>query len=125
MTFPGPLSGGGTLTSAVVDIAPDGTKSYGELDDAYTEVIPGVNPETGEPDGRYDGRITVSVPIGRAGEAVHPSPNPQVPGLVEVVRPSALVFARDLGVGLAEYAEDERLREQAAQIRRSLDERYR
>lgn len=86
------------------------------------ELIPGIDPKTGEPDSRYDGRITDAVGITRT-DAVHPAPNPRQPGLL--LRSSDLVIANDLGVGLADLAEDQRLRSQADEIRRGLEERYR
>lgn len=103
-------------------VGDDGVVSYGPI--LEPEHIPGIDPATGQPDGRFDGTVTVAVTMQRTPE-VRPTPNPNGSHLVEAVRSSDLMIARDLGVGLADLAEDERLRTQAAELRRSLDERYR
>lgn len=102
----------------------DHTYEYGELASNHQERIEGIDPATGKPDSRFDSTITVSVPAQRT-PAVHDCRPPAPDRLVEAVRSTDLLIARDLGVGLAELAEDERLRSQAAELRRSLEERYR
>lgn len=110
-------------TSPLLGIAEDGVPVYGEMDDAYVETIPGINPATGEPDGRYDGRITAAAPIRRAPEAAHPEPDPNGLLVAQQPRASELVIARELGVGLADIYEQERLRRQATEARRAFDPR--
>ncbi len=100
----------------------DGTREHQEFGPSEQEYIRGIDPATGKPDSRFDGTVTCAAPLSRT-PAVHPAPDPS--GLVEVARSSDLMIARDLGVGLGQLVEDDRLRSQAAEIRRSLEERYR
>lgn len=113
-------SGTPAPSSPAIGVTADGVVAYGEMDEEYWDIIPGVNPATGEPDSRYDGRVKSSVPIRRYDEAIHSAPDPTKPQLIEAVRSSDLIVARDLGIGLSQLAEDERLRRQADQLRREL-----
>lgn len=85
----------------------NGAATWLELDSAEQEHIPGVDPDTGKRDGRYDGRITASVPIELRGK-VDPVSDPRRPQLVEAVRSTELLIAPDLGTGLASLATKER-----------------
>lgn len=93
---------------------------YGEMDEECWDIIPGINPSTGEADSRYDGRVKTSVHVHRIEEAVHATPNPSEPQLITATRSSDFMIAQDLGVGLSQLAEDDRLRRQADQLRREL-----
>src|SRR5882762_627263 len=101
-------------------VTEDGVTTWGEMDEECWEVIPGINPMTGEPDGRYDGTVRVSVHVNRLEDAIHAVPSPSEPQLVTATRSSDLMVAQDLGIGLSQLAEDERLRRQADQLRRGL-----
>lgn len=79
-------------TSPVVGFS-DGEVMYGEIPESRQEQIEGINPETGERDGRHDGRITVSVPIQLRGQFER-IPDPHAPRLLAPER--ELVIAPNL-----------------------------
>lgn len=103
-------------------LAEDGVIAYGEV--LKPEHIPGIDPATGKPDSRFDGHVTSVVTVNRSPQ-VQLTPDPRNQGLVEAVRSTDLLVARDLGVGLADLVEDARLQAQAGELRRSMEERYR
>lgn len=62
------LGGTPAPSSPLRSVLDDGTRVYGELDDGYQEHSEGRDPDTGERDGRYDGRVTAAVSL-RHGDA--------------------------------------------------------
>lgn len=110
------------------NVRDDGTIEYPALPASEQEHVPGIDPATGKPDSRFDGTITAAAPITLVARGLHPQPpppdHPAARGaLVTATRPTDLLVAQDLDQGLSLLAEDERLRAQAAELRRSLDPR--
>lgn len=90
-------------SSPLRSVLDDGTRVYGELDEAYREHSEGRDPETGERDGRYDGRVTAAVSLrhgrGPSGEAApdgHRSREGRSALLIPVPGERELLVAHDL-----------------------------